>query len=301
MATYLTKDDSSAEMDKHASTAGWAAVEGDYGAESDLHRKLSTRHLTMIALGSSIGMGLWLGSGTSLANGGPAAIFIGYVLSGTMVWSVAHSIGEMAVLYPLPSAFVQWSTIFVSPAVGFTIGWAYWFNYWISIANELQGVVTVLSFWTDKVPTAAWISIFWVVIILINIWAVTFFGEVEVVSSLIKFSWIFVVIISLIGTSPSPVSSCGGTNRNSGVGGRRPPRRSHWVPILERRALHSRLQRLSVGPAHMHLRHVRLGKLRVGGDGDEEPAQGGPPRGWVDLATPVPVLHCGVADDHDHG
>ena len=203
MATYLTKDDSSAEMDKHASTTGWAAVEGDYGAESDLHRKLSTRHLTMIALGSSIGMGLWLGSGTSLANGGPAAIFIGYVLSGTMVWSVAHSIGEMAVLYPLPSAFVQWSSIFVSPAVGFTIGWAYWFNYWISIANELQGVVTVLSFWTDKVPTAAWISIFWVVIILINIWAVTFFGEVEVVSSLIKFSWIFVVIISLIGTSSS--------------------------------------------------------------------------------------------------
>ncbi|PLN85672.1 putative amino acid transporter [Aspergillus taichungensis] len=212
MATYLTTDDSSADGDKNASTTAWTAVEGDYGAESDLHRKLSTRHLTMIALGSSIGMGLWLGSGTSLANGGPAAIFIGYVLSGTMVWSVAHSIGEMAVLYPLPSAFVQWSSIFVSPAVGFTIGWAYWFNYWITIANELQGVVTVLSFWTDKVPTAAWISIFWVVIVLINIWAVSFFGEVEVVSSLIKFSWIFVVIISLI------VVSAGGAPQGDPIG-----------------------------------------------------------------------------------
>ena len=31
----------------------------------------------MIALGSSIGMGLWLGSGTSLINGGPAALLIG--------------------------------------------------------------------------------------------------------------------------------------------------------------------------------------------------------------------------------
>jgi amino acid permease len=48
----------------------------------------------MIALGSSIGMGLWLGSGTSLASGGPASIFIGYLLSGTMIWSVSHSIGE---------------------------------------------------------------------------------------------------------------------------------------------------------------------------------------------------------------
>lgn len=49
----------------------------DHGADSQLQRKLSSRHVTMIALGSSIGMGLWLGSGTSLANGGPAALFIG--------------------------------------------------------------------------------------------------------------------------------------------------------------------------------------------------------------------------------
>lgn len=49
----------------------------DHGAESELQRRLSSRHVTMIALGSSIGMGLWLGSGTSLSNGGPAALFLG--------------------------------------------------------------------------------------------------------------------------------------------------------------------------------------------------------------------------------
>lgn len=49
----------------------------DHGAESQLQRRLSSRHVSMIALGSSIGMGLWLGSGTSLAAGGPAALFIG--------------------------------------------------------------------------------------------------------------------------------------------------------------------------------------------------------------------------------
>lgn len=38
---------------------------GDHGADTELRRILSTRHLTMIALGSSIGMGLWLGSGPS--------------------------------------------------------------------------------------------------------------------------------------------------------------------------------------------------------------------------------------------
>lgn len=49
----------------------------DHGADSELQRRLSSRHITFIALGSSIGMGLWLGSGTSLSNGGPAALFIG--------------------------------------------------------------------------------------------------------------------------------------------------------------------------------------------------------------------------------
>ena len=81
----------------------------DHGADTELRRILSTRHLTMIALGSSIGMGLWLGSGTSLTSGGPAGIFLGYLLAGSMIWSVSHSIGEMAVMYPLPSAFVQWT------------------------------------------------------------------------------------------------------------------------------------------------------------------------------------------------
>ncbi|KAL4866541.1 hypothetical protein BDV12DRAFT_210378 [Aspergillus spectabilis] len=184
----------------------------DHGADTELQRMLSTRHLTMIALGSSIGMGLWLGSGTSLRNGGPAAMFIGFILAGTMIWSVSHAIGEMAVLYPLPSAFVQWSSIFISPSVGFAVGWAYWFGAFITIANELQGVVTVLSFWTDAVPTAAWITIFWLVIVLINAFAVKFFGEVEVVSSTIKFSWIFVVIISLI------VVSAGGAPEEDTIG-----------------------------------------------------------------------------------
>lgn len=71
--------------------------------------------------------------------------------------------------YPLPSAFVQWSNKFVDPAAGFAVGWAYWFNYFITIANELQAVNTVLKFWTDAVPIAAWMTIFWVVIILVNV------------------------------------------------------------------------------------------------------------------------------------
>lgn len=110
----------------------------DYEADSNLRRMLSTRHITMIALGSSIGLGMWLGSGTSLRNGGPAAMLIGYLLAGSIVWSVNQAIGEMAVLYPIPSAFVQWASMFVCPSVGFAVGWVSWFGSFINIANELQ-------------------------------------------------------------------------------------------------------------------------------------------------------------------
>jgi yeast amino acid transporter len=63
----------------------------------------------------------------------------------------------------------------------------------------------VLRFWTDEVHVAAWIVIWFVVIAAVNVAAVSVFGEVEVVCSTIKFSWIFVVIISLIGM-PANVS-----------------------------------------------------------------------------------------------
>ncbi|KAI1215140.1 amino acid permease/ SLC12A domain-containing protein [Annulohypoxylon truncatum] len=179
---------------------------GDHGAETALRRTLSTRHLTMIALGSSIGMGLWLGSGKSLASGGPAGIFLGYCLAGSMIWCVSHSIGEMACMYPLPSAFVQWTGKFIDPSAAFALGWSYWFSYCITIANELQATNTIINFWTSAVPVAAWISIWFVVIVLINVGAVNLFGEIEVVASTIKFGWIFVVIISMI------VMSAGGAS-----------------------------------------------------------------------------------------
>ncbi|KAJ5203360.1 histidine permease [Penicillium cf. viridicatum] len=185
-------------------------VEQDHGADSGLLRSLESRHLLMFSAGASIGMGLWLGSGTSLVNGGPAAIFLGYCLAGSIAWVLNQAIGELAVLYPVPSAFPQWSIKFIDKAPAFTVGWAYWFSTSITLANELQGVVTVLSFWTDKVPTAAWLSIFLVVILLISVCGVRVFGEVEAIMSAIKLTWIVVVIISCI-----IISAGGAPNRHT--------------------------------------------------------------------------------------
>ncbi|VUC30968.1 unnamed protein product [Clonostachys rosea] len=186
----------SPDADKRSLSVGEAITE-DHGADTGLKRHLSTRHVSMIALGSSIGMGLWIGSGLSLAKGGPASLFLGYCLAASVVWCVSHSIGEMSVMYPQPSAFVQWTGKFVDPAAAFAVGWSIWFLWVISIANELAAANSLILYWTDKVNIAAWISIFLAIIVLVNVSAVKIFGEIEVVSSAIKFGWIFVIIISM--------------------------------------------------------------------------------------------------------
>ena len=53
--------------------------------EGNLRRKLRTRHLTMIAIGGSIGTGLFVASGASVSQAGPGGALAAYALIGLMV------------------------------------------------------------------------------------------------------------------------------------------------------------------------------------------------------------------------
>lgn len=76
---------------------------------SRLDRKLKGRHMQMIAIGGSIGTGLFIGSGSALASGGPAALMIDFGIIGIMLFCVIHALGELAVLFPISGII---STIF---------------------------------------------------------------------------------------------------------------------------------------------------------------------------------------------
>lgn len=92
-------------------------------ANSPLQRSLKGRHLQMIAIGGSIGTGLFVGSGGALATGGPASVLIAFILIGIMLYSTVHALGEMAVLFPISGSFAAYSTRFLDPAWGFAMGW----------------------------------------------------------------------------------------------------------------------------------------------------------------------------------
>ena len=96
-----------AEVDKPAhEDDGLEAATGHRSVAADkLARKLSARQVQMIAIGGTIGTGLFLGTGKSLATGGPASMLIAYAIVGAIVFITMLSLGEMAAYVPIAGSF----------------------------------------------------------------------------------------------------------------------------------------------------------------------------------------------------
>jgi amino acid transporter len=107
----------------------------EYEEGTRLHRGLKARQITMIAIGGAIGTGLIIGTGSALARAGPGSIFISYTFIGFIVFLVMAALGEMAAWLPLSSGFTGYATRFCDPALGFALGWTYWFKYIIIVRN----------------------------------------------------------------------------------------------------------------------------------------------------------------------
>ncbi|KAJ5204213.1 General amino-acid permease GAP2 [Penicillium cinerascens] len=181
-------------------------------ANSPLQRSLKGRHLQMIAIGGSIGTGLFVGSGTVLAAGGPASVLIAYALIGIMLYCTVHALGEMAVLFPVAGSFAHYSTRFIDPAWGFAMGWNYALQWLVVLPLEIVAASITVDYWSPNVSNAAWVAIFWVVIVSINMFGVRGYGEAEFVFSAIKV--IAVIGFIILGI----ILNCGGGPEGGYIG-----------------------------------------------------------------------------------
>ncbi|CAK9437806.1 uncharacterized protein LODBEIA_P21840 [Lodderomyces beijingensis] len=155
-------------------------------ANSPLSKSLKQRHLTMIAIGGSIGTGLFVGSGGSLHTGGPAGLLIAYILIGTMIYCTVHSLGELAVTFPVSGAFVTYNTRFIDPSWGFAMAWNYAMQWLVVLPLELVAAAMTIKYWDTTTNSAAFVIIFYVLIIVINMFGVRGYGESEFIFSIIK-------------------------------------------------------------------------------------------------------------------
>ncbi|KAL2439144.1 putative amino-acid permease P7G5.06 [Exophiala dermatitidis] len=151
-----------------------------------LARKLKSRHMQMIAIGGSIGAGLFVGSGSALRSGGPASLLIGFMITGVMMLCTMQALGEMTVLYPVNGAFYSYAVRFIDRSWGFAMGWEYALGWLTVLPFELTAASITIEFWRDDIHVSIWVAAFLALLCFIQIFGVRGYGEVEFVLSCIK-------------------------------------------------------------------------------------------------------------------
>ncbi|MDO5635505.1 MAG: amino acid permease, partial [Micrococcus sp.] len=150
--------------------------------------------MAMIAMGSALGTGLFLGSGQAIGLAGPAVI-ISFAIGAVIAATIALSMGEMASRYPVRGGFGTLAARFLSPFWGYLTRWLYWFVTVAVTGTELVACATYLGYWFPQVPMWAGVLLFAAIILGINLISVGSFGVVEFFLSSIKVIAVLVFIL----------------------------------------------------------------------------------------------------------
>ena len=152
--------------------------------------------MAMIAMGSALGTGLFLGSGDAIAVAGPAVI-ISFAIGSAIAMTIALAMGEMASRHPVQGGFGTLAARYLSPFWGYLVRWLYWIVTVGVTAAELYACSLYLQFWAPDLPQWAGVAILGAIVVAINVVSVKSFGTIEFWLSSIKV--IAVVVFILVG------------------------------------------------------------------------------------------------------
>jgi amino acid transporter len=132
-----------------------------------------------------------------------------YVIMGSVISSVISSLGEMTALMPVNAPIMEFPRRFLDRGVGFAVGWMYWFAYAVMGADQLVALSNSIKFNYDDgrtvlvwalgqtVDNAVWITVFLVLIVIINMLPVRAYGELEYVFGSLKLAFIVMLIVMM--------------------------------------------------------------------------------------------------------
>lgn len=146
----------------------------------------------MMGLGSTIGAGLFLGTGVGISAAGPA-VLLAYIVAGLLAIAVMQMLGEMGTVIPASGSFSEYAEHGIGRWAGFTQGWIYWLATVAVLGAEITGAASFIGSWFDVapwIPAAVCVMFFGVV----NLLQVRSFGEFEYWFAAIK----VVVIIGFL-------------------------------------------------------------------------------------------------------
>ncbi len=164
--------------------------------QNHLSHGLKPRHVQLIALGGTIGTGLFLGAGQSIHLAGPA-IVLAYLVAGLACFLIMRALGELLMSDPQCRSYIEFIVKYLGATNGFVVGWTYW-ACWITIAMaEITASGMYMKFWFPRLPV--WVTGLVVLVILfwLNSNNVSVFGETEFWFAIIKI--ISIVLLILVG------------------------------------------------------------------------------------------------------
>ncbi|KAK4503418.1 hypothetical protein PRZ48_004333 [Zasmidium cellare] len=171
-----------------------------------LHRKLGSKEVQLFAIGGAIGTSLYVQMGSALPKGGPAGLFIGFVIWGAVMLCVNECFAEMVCYAPIPSPFIRMAGHFVDPSLEFAMGWNLFLNMALLIPFEIVAFNILLGFWTNAVPVEAIIVAIMVAYAVLNIVSVRYFGVAEFYLSIFKVILILMCLaftfVTMLGGNP---------------------------------------------------------------------------------------------------
>ena len=121
------------------------------GQDHSMKRGLKNRHMQMIALGASVGTGLFYGSAPTIKLVGPG-IIASYALAGLFIFFVMRMLGEMAVREPVSGSFSYFANKYWSGFMGYLAGWNYWTLFMLAGMAELAAIAVYLAYWFPDIP-----------------------------------------------------------------------------------------------------------------------------------------------------
>jgi len=119
--------------------------------EAGLHRNLTPRQLSMIAVGGAIGTGLFLGSALSVNLAGPGVI-LSYTAAAAIALALMWALGEMAIAHPVAGSFGVYAEVYVHPWAGFAMRYSYWLGQVIAIGSEMVAASIYCKHWFPQYP-----------------------------------------------------------------------------------------------------------------------------------------------------
>ncbi|MED4907097.1 amino acid permease [Brevibacillus centrosporus] len=167
-------------------------------ANKELKRGLEARHIQMIALGGTIGVGLFMGSASTIKWTGPS-VMLAYAIVGIFIFLIMRAMGEMLYVEPSTGSFATFGHKYIHPIAGYLTAWSNWFQWVVVGMAEIIAVGTYMQYWFPDLPP--WIPGIIAMVILgaANLFSVKSFGEFEFWFAMIKIVTIVVMIIIGLG------------------------------------------------------------------------------------------------------